>query len=42
MEPKMMRIGVQTMQAAQPELDAEIQRLVSDYMAAHGKSATSS
>lgn len=39
MQPKLMQIGVRTMQAAQPELDARIKRLVSDYLAAHGKAA---
>jgi hypothetical protein len=42
MQPKLLMIGVRTMQAAQPELDAEIKRMVSDYIAAHGKAAGSS
>lgn len=41
MQPKLMMIGVRTMQAEQPELDARIKRLVSDYLAAHGKSSGS-
>lgn len=39
MQPKLMQIGVRTMQAAQPELDAKIKRLVADYLAAHGKAS---
>jgi hypothetical protein len=42
MQPRLMQIGVRTMQAAQPELDAKIKRLVSDYLAAHGKAAAPS
>lgn len=42
MQPQLMKIGVTTMQAAEPELDARIKRLVSDYLAAHGKSPASS
>jgi hypothetical protein len=42
MQPKLLMIGVRTMQAAQPELDAEIKRMVSDYIATHGKSGGSS
>lgn len=42
MEPKLMLIGVRTMQAAEPELDARIKRLVEEYFAAHGKSSTGS
>src|SRR5947199_7933259 len=41
-EPKLMIIGVRTMQAAQPELEAQIKRLVTDYLAAHDKSGGSS
>jgi hypothetical protein len=37
MQPKLMMIGLATMRAAQPELDAKIKRMVSDYLAAHGK-----
>jgi hypothetical protein len=42
MQPKLMKIGVMTMKAAQPELDAKIKRLVTDYLAAHGKTPGSS
>lgn len=39
MEPKLMRLGVQMMQDAQPDLDARIKRMVGDYVAKHQKSA---
>ena len=42
MQPKLMAIGVKVMRDAQPDLDAKIARLVSDYLAKHGKSGTSS
>ena len=34
-----MRLGVQMMQDAQPDLDARIKRMVADYVAKHQKSA---
>ena len=42
MQPKLMEIGVTIMRDAQPDLDAKLARLVSDYLAKHGKSVTSS
>jgi hypothetical protein len=39
MQPRLMQIGVQTMRAAQPDLDAKIKRVVTDYLTAHGKAA---
>lgn len=37
MQPKLMMIGVNTMRADQPELDAKIKQIVLDYLAAHGR-----
>ena len=39
MQPKLMRLGVQMMQEAQPDLDARIKQMVADYVAKHQKSA---
>jgi hypothetical protein len=39
MQPKLMRLGVQMMQDAQPDLDARIKRMIGDYVAKHEKSA---
>jgi len=36
MQPKLMMVGVNSMRAEQPELDAKIKKLVEDYLAAHG------
>ena len=38
MGPKLMALGAYTMRAAEPELEAKIQRLVTDYLARQGKS----
>jgi DNA-binding transcriptional MerR regulator len=38
MQPRLMKIGVNTMRGEQPELDAKLQKLVEDYLEAHGKS----
>lgn len=44
MQPRLMKIGVDTMRGERPELDAKIRKLVEDYLEAHGKtqSGTSS
>lgn len=36
MQPKLMMLGITAMRASQPELDAEIKRIISEYLAAHG------
>ncbi|MGZ2412136.1 hypothetical protein ACUXST_001557 [Sphingomonas sp. F9_3S_D5_B_2] len=36
MQPKLMMIGMNAMRAAQPELDAKLEKIVTDYVAAHG------
>ena len=41
-EPQLMMIGIRTMRASQPELEAKIKRLVADYRAAHPKVAPKS
>lgn len=42
LQPRLVKIGTDTMRAAQPELEAKIKRLVSDYRAAHGKAGAPS
>lgn len=39
MQPKLMEIGVNTMRAEQPELEAKLKQMLSDYMKAHGVSS---
>ena len=41
-EPQLMMIGIRTMRASQPELEAKIKRLVADYLAAHPRLAPKS
>lgn len=41
MQPRLMMIGVQTMRAAQPELDAKIKQMVTEYISAHNGSSPS-
>lgn len=41
-DPKLMALGVQTMRAAQPELDAKLERFVSDYFARKSRGADQS
>ena len=37
MQPQLIKIGVDVMRSAEPELDAKIEKMVEDYLAAHGK-----
>jgi hypothetical protein len=36
MQPRLMEIGINAMRASEPQLDAEIKKIVADYLAAHG------